>query len=349
MGFTFRKSFKIGKLLNVSVSKSGIGVSAGVKGFRIGTGPKGNYVSMSKSGIGYKKYFGGKKKTTTDKKKSTTSKTNSVANTSNKNIDDISTYNTENVVDSSSRELIETIRKNRSKILFGKKTAVYYETDEETGERLESFYDSFSELEDCEGIWYVFGKEKTMADNYHNIDSKSLIRKETEIKYGIPNFIKTNVTVPYINVGDQELYFFPDRLMVVEGKKVGALSYNNLTVEVEKGKFKEDGNKPSDAKVIETTYKYTNKDGTPDKRFSYNPKTSIMEYTFLYFKGSKGFSECIMLSKNDVGEKLKFEIEKLKSLGSFNENTETQVAKHSDNEDCVEPEEPKENNMFLKK
>lgn len=353
MGFTFRKSFKIGKLLNVSVSKSGIGVSAGVKGFRIGTGPKGNYVSMSKSGIGYKKYFGGKKKTTTDKKKSATTKTSSVANTSSKNVSDVSTYNTENVVDSSSRELIETIRANRKKLFFERKTPIYYEVDEETDQRLESFYESFAELEDCEGIWYVFGKEKTMADNYHNIDSKSLIRKETEIKYGIPNFIKTNVTVPYINAGDQELYFFPDRLMVVEGKKVGALSYKNLNIEVEHGRFKEEGQKSNDAKVIETTYKYTNKDGTPDKRYSYNPKTSIMEYTFLYFKGSKGFSECIMLSKNDVGEKLKFEIEKLKATVNYNENTDEAVTEHSvpkTNNDYNEVEETlKENNMFYKK
>lgn len=373
MGFTFRKSFKIGKLINVSVSKSGVNVSAGVKGFKVGTGPKGNYVSMSKDGIGYKKYFGGKKKTTSTSKKKTTSKTSTstATTTTAKNVADISTYNTENVVDSSSRELIETIRANRKK-LFGKKTPIYYEVDEETESRLESFYESFAELEDCEEIWYVFGKDKSMANNYHNVDSKSIIRQPITIKYGVPNFIKTNAVVPCINAGDQELYFFPDRVIVAEGKKVGALSYKNLNIEVEHGRFKEEGQKPSDAKVIETTYKYTNKNGEPDKRYSYNPKTSIMEYTFIYFLGSKGFSECIMLSKNDVGEKLKFEIGKLKSAVNFSENRDDDVQiSHNDTitsndenrssasetpqrdnaeiEDIMPEEEIKESNMFYKK
>ncbi|MBQ9266753.1 MAG: DUF4236 domain-containing protein [Clostridia bacterium] len=369
MGFYFRKNFKIGKLVNVSVSKSGVGVSAGVKGFRIGTGPKGNYVSMSKSGIGYKKYFGGsKKKTSSSKSKNGSKTTSKTAVAANQNIDDITTYNTENVVDSSSRELVETIRANRKK-LFGKKTELYYDIDEETENKLQRFYDSFEELEDCDQIWYVYGKSKDMANNYHNADSKSLMRKEITIQYGVPKFIKTNVSVPFIQAGDQELFFFPDKVLVVEGKKIGALSYNNLSVVVERGKFKEEGQKPSDAKVVETTYKYTNKDGGPDKRYSYNPKTSIMEYTFLYFLGSRSFSECIMLSKNNVGEKLKFEIENLKRDVNFNENADKSVGSGVNgdpkeigtdaNIEDYEPQEPSvgeenhtsrgEGNMFYKK
>ncbi len=369
MGFTFRKSFKIGKLINLSVSKSGIGVSAGVKGFRIGTGPKGNYVSMGKGGIGYRKYFGGKKKTS-DKKKTTNKATNSTTNNTSKNVDDISTYNVENVVDSTSRELIETIRANKKK-LFGKTTPIYYDIeDEEIEARIQSFYESFEELENCDQLWYVFGKDKAMVNNYHNVDSKSILRKEIAIQYGVPKHIKSNVSVPIISAGDQELYFFPDRVIIVEGKKVGALSYNNLNVTIEHGRFKEEGQKPNDAKVVETTYKYTNKDGGPDKRYSYNPKTSIVEYTFIYFTGSKGFSECIMLSKNDVGEKLKFEIEKLKAVVNFKEESaEAQkpvsqenneegvgVGAHDDpqtvkqvDEDILPDEEIKPSNMFYKK
>lgn len=43
MGLSFRKSIKIGKLFNVNVGKTGVGLSAGVKGAR---------VSVNKDGVG---------------------------------------------------------------------------------------------------------------------------------------------------------------------------------------------------------------------------------------------------------------------------------------------------------
>lgn len=61
MGLFFRKGVKVGPL-RINFSKSGVGVSAGVKGLRVGTGPRGNYVSAGRGGLYYRKYFGGTKR-----------------------------------------------------------------------------------------------------------------------------------------------------------------------------------------------------------------------------------------------------------------------------------------------
>lgn len=53
MGFYVRKSISVGPF-RFGLSKSGVNVSAGVKGFRIGTGPRGNYVHMGLGGIYYR-------------------------------------------------------------------------------------------------------------------------------------------------------------------------------------------------------------------------------------------------------------------------------------------------------
>ena len=53
MGFYLRKSISVGPL-RFNLSKSGVGVSAGVKGFRAGTGPRGNYVHMGRHGVYYR-------------------------------------------------------------------------------------------------------------------------------------------------------------------------------------------------------------------------------------------------------------------------------------------------------
>ena len=54
MGFYVRKGFNFGPL-RVNFSKSGIGLSLGVKGLRVGTGPNGNYVHAGRKGVYYKK------------------------------------------------------------------------------------------------------------------------------------------------------------------------------------------------------------------------------------------------------------------------------------------------------
>lgn len=53
MGFYVRKSVKVGPF-RFNLSGSGVSVSAGVRGFRVGTGPRGNYVHMGLGGIYYR-------------------------------------------------------------------------------------------------------------------------------------------------------------------------------------------------------------------------------------------------------------------------------------------------------
>lgn len=54
MGIYLRKSVRVGPF-RFNLSKSGIGVSGGVRGLRLGTGPRGNYVHMGRGGLYYRK------------------------------------------------------------------------------------------------------------------------------------------------------------------------------------------------------------------------------------------------------------------------------------------------------
>lgn len=60
MGIRFRRSIRIGKFLRINFSKSGIGASVGVAGFRVGTGPHGQRmtVSLPGTGLSYQKTWG---------------------------------------------------------------------------------------------------------------------------------------------------------------------------------------------------------------------------------------------------------------------------------------------------
>src|SRR5437867_7120100 len=59
MAFYLRKSLTFGPIL-FNLSGSGVGVSAGVKGFRIGTGPRDNYIHAGRGGLYYRSTLSGK-------------------------------------------------------------------------------------------------------------------------------------------------------------------------------------------------------------------------------------------------------------------------------------------------
>ncbi len=54
MGFYIRKALKVGPV-RFNLSKSGVGLSAGIKGLRLGTGPRGNYIHMGRKGLYFRK------------------------------------------------------------------------------------------------------------------------------------------------------------------------------------------------------------------------------------------------------------------------------------------------------
>ena len=58
MGFYIRKSKRLGPF-RLNISKSGLGISVGMKGARLSTGPKGTYFNAGKDGIYYRKKLGG--------------------------------------------------------------------------------------------------------------------------------------------------------------------------------------------------------------------------------------------------------------------------------------------------
>jgi hypothetical protein len=56
MGFYLHKSVAVGPF-RFNLSGSGIGISVGVRGLRVGSGPRGNYVRMGRGSIYYQHTF----------------------------------------------------------------------------------------------------------------------------------------------------------------------------------------------------------------------------------------------------------------------------------------------------
>lgn len=118
MGLYFRKSVRMGPF-RVNFSTSGIGLSAGIPGFRVGTGPRGNYIQMGAHGIYYRAALSSRDRSTSSRIRATPSTARPDIENGNPPIPDrtlgayqpIESVAAQRLVDSSSEDLLNEIRK----------------------------------------------------------------------------------------------------------------------------------------------------------------------------------------------------------------------------------------------
>lgn len=116
MGFYLRKSVSVGPF-RFNLSKSGIGVSAGVKGFRIGSGPRGNYIHIGGNGLYYRRTI----PTVCPKDQTQETHHNSTPPSDHEydrvdGMNPIESADVSSMVDSSSAELLNELNQKRMKI-----------------------------------------------------------------------------------------------------------------------------------------------------------------------------------------------------------------------------------------
>lgn len=116
MGFYIRKALKVGPL-RFNLSKSGIGVSAGVKGFRVGTGPRGNYVHMGRGGLYYRKTLpSGARRRTPAQQQPQQPQPSQQPQSTHGPLTQIESGNASGMTDSSSASLLEELNDKKKKI-----------------------------------------------------------------------------------------------------------------------------------------------------------------------------------------------------------------------------------------
>ncbi len=92
MGLNFRKSISLGKLAKLNLSKSGVGLSFGVKGARYSVNTNGTRratFGIPGTGISYTKSFGGKKSKSTREKKKELEKNEEIVEEFNRDIEEV--------------------------------------------------------------------------------------------------------------------------------------------------------------------------------------------------------------------------------------------------------------------
>jgi hypothetical protein len=107
----------------------------------------------------------------------------------------------------------------------------------------------------------------------------------------------------FVNTNGSDLYFYPAFLMLFQSVSDFALiDYKDLVVQYASTRFVETEPLPPDAHVVGAAWKYSNKDGSRDRRFAQNFQIPVVLYGELHFRSDQGLNEVFQFSNAAAAE-----------------------------------------------
>jgi hypothetical protein len=317
MGFYFRRSVAFGPI-RLNFSTSGIGISAGVKGARVSTSPKGSYVTLGSNGFYYRRRLDARPPR---------GRGPMPATGSDEAAHRIVSASARQIVDSDSKETLEqlntTIRQRPTYPIFivllvltlmmqaptwllvvggvvtylvyrgdrSKRTApLFYEMDDASARQYEVLIDALSHVAETKRIWRIVSSRPERDWKRSGGAATADERVSVSLSRLAPPFIATNIKVWGFKMNDQQILFFPDRVLIFQDGSYGAVSYQQLQVQTGQTTFIETEALPGDTTVVRYSWQFINKNGGPDRRFRDNREVPVALYGVLGLRSRTGLN-----------------------------------------------------------
>ena len=336
MGLKFRKSINLGGGFKINLSKSGVGYSWGGKGFRVTKKAKGGFRTTSSipgSGISYtydtkkhKNKSHGNGSANHNPQPSSDNNTYGTQVIENNTATGIVSEGLEEMITSASKSLrcdkwstiglIVSVFLGFGFPLFFLASVVFliwkiyvringiihldYTIDSDQQSLIDERMRPLIRISKSRKVWRITETSKVVDTKYSSGANNLIKRVACQAKTSTPFPFVTNSQAVMFKCGKETLLFLPDKFFIIQGTRIGALNYEDLTTTVQGTRFIENDSVPSDAKVVDHTWKYVNKSGGPDKRFSDNRKIPVCLYGKLMIQANAGVNSVIMFSNTDI-------------------------------------------------
>lgn len=348
MSFYIRKSVNLGPI-RLTLSKSGVNTSVGVKGFRVGAGPRGTYVHVGTGGLYYRQT---QSKGSPLPPEVSEPPTAPALHPSDGAVRVYGSADVSLLEDTRQSEVLNDLNTRAAQwpllpvllsigLLFAlwfipqksysilgagfispllsaawvggffglviwtwirhranKTTLLLYDLEPDAAEAYRRLHDAVESTTSCSAVWSIDTKQG-VSDWKRNAGASHLIqRKSVRANIQNPPNIRTNVSVPRLPAKRQEIYFLPDRLLILQGRRFASIGYDIVHVDATQQRFIEEL-APHDATVVDKTYRYVNKNGGPDRRFKNNAQLPVCLYGQLHLSSSTGMDEMYQFSQPD--------------------------------------------------
>lgn len=320
MGIRLRKSINLGGGFRINLSKSGIGYSWGFPGYRItktANNRMRNTYSIPGTGISYveesKVFDNNPNINWSETTKLITGETEYFENIDVKNMgkDDpiLKEINKLRIINTIANISLISIYLCPVgillKILIATKWKIdlKYEFDEFSLNRYNSLNAFLIEISRNKKVWQINSSTTVSNVKYNSGANASVTRSISSIKKSMPKYIKGNIEIYCLKLKKEKVYFTPDRILIFSGlKSVGVRSYRDLTAIFSYTNFVETEFVSKDATIIDYTWKFVNKNGGPDKRFSNNRKIPVCKYGNVKLETNDGINISLDCSNQSLME-----------------------------------------------
>ncbi|MEV0232747.1 DUF4236 domain-containing protein [Nonomuraea sp. NPDC050786] len=304
MGFYVRTSLRAGPF-RFTLSQGGLGVSAGIAGLRAGMSPRGNVVRMGRGVISYRTTAADRDVVMHDVVSLVPAQPSDVVQQLQKAakrrpywpfalaallVAGLVTGRFGLVIVAVGLPcLIWVALRDRA----ARTVVVMYDVTDEAAWRFDHLVNSITGLQRAHGFWLITASGAITSTYQFKVyagASRLLRRLNASARLAGPRILVTNVAVPTLTAGSLSVHFLPDRVLFRDGRHVADLAYQHLQVAVEQARFIEEGPVPRDGTVVDSTWRYVNVKGGPDRRFKNNARLPILLYGRLILRSHSGLN-----------------------------------------------------------
>jgi len=183
----------------------------------------------------------------------------------------------------------------------------FYDVEDEHASWLTELVGAFEALASANRLWRVTQSGNVQTTYQYKVNSgasRLINRASASAGMGGPKPLATNIAVPGVTCGRQGLHFLPDRLIVREGRRFSDVSYDALDVGFNAGRFIEDGSVPRDGRQVDSTWRFVNLKGGPDRRYNNNRQLPVMLYGNIELGSQGGLHWLLQCSRAPLAERV---------------------------------------------
>ena len=136
---------------------------------------------------------------------------------------------------------------------------------------------AFAQVKGSERCW---GVKSSAASQYDRTGTTTVNRYDLPLDFGSSPYVKSDNQCPVLKGKSGKLYYiYPSFVIATDEDDFEVINIEDFNLDYHTQRFGENEmSVPKDARTVDYTYMYVNKNGTPDMRHAYNPRFPVLEY-----------------------------------------------------------------------
>lgn len=181
---------------------------------------------------------------------------------------------------------------------------INWSVDDDLHRRFMEFTERMRSLLQGARGWHLLGISTPVGNNRAWFSSPLMHRTRCSVGFGRPSFLcRTDNSLyentPCITCDDGlSMYFYPTFILILRNGTFGLLPPDSLGIAVDDLQVAEHDAAYASARTDEYTWHYVNKNGSPDQRYTNNPRVPLINYQIVTLTSPQGLDERFLFTDN---------------------------------------------------